>query len=146
DEVDRSEHVVEPALVDQVGGAILGAGHVIDLEAEPQRGGAHELAVGVEVVAGLLLPERMTPQLERLPEPVDVLRATELLDPRPLGGRDVAIDVLARERLALGWPAILILAQVNVVVGEHGVGTLTTAWSTCVSWSLATRPSTHSTC
>ena len=59
DEVDRADDVVEVALLEQVGGAVLGAGDEVALDAEPQLGAADELAIGVEVVAGLLLPERV---------------------------------------------------------------------------------------
>ena len=98
DEVDRADDVVEVVAVEQVGDPVLGAGHEVDLEAEPERGRAHELAVGVEVVARLLLPERVSPDLERIGEPVDVLGAAQLVDPRLLGRRQVALHVLGRER------------------------------------------------
>ena len=77
-----------------------------------------ELAVGVEVVAGLLLPERVAPEVERLGEAVDVLGDAELLDPRRLGGGQVAVDVLGRE-VALRRRCRLVGAQVQVVVGQH---------------------------
>ncbi len=58
DEVDRADDVVEVARLEQRRGAVLGAGDEVALDPEPQRRAADELAVGVEVVAGLLLPER----------------------------------------------------------------------------------------
>jgi hypothetical protein len=61
DEVDRADDVVEVARLQQRGGAALGARHEIALHPELQRRAAHELAVGVEVVAGALLPEGMAP-------------------------------------------------------------------------------------
>ena len=73
DEVDRADHVVEVARLEQRRGAVLGAGDEVALDPEPQRRRAHELAVGVEVVARLLLPERVAPEVERLGEAVDVL-------------------------------------------------------------------------
>ena len=45
-----------------------------------------ELAVGVEVVDGLLDPERVAPDLEGLREAMDVLGDPELGDPGRVGG------------------------------------------------------------
>ena len=56
DEVDRADDVVEVARLEQGGGAVLGAGDEVALDPEPQRRAADELAVGVEVVAGLFSP------------------------------------------------------------------------------------------
>ena len=53
DEVDRADDVVEVARLEQRGGAVLGGRDVVALDPEPQRRAAHELAVGVEVVARL---------------------------------------------------------------------------------------------
>ena len=59
DEVDRADDVVEVARLEQVRGAVLGAGDEVALDPEPQRRAADELAVGVEVVAACSLPERV---------------------------------------------------------------------------------------
>ncbi len=85
---------------------------------EPERGAAHELAVGVEVVARLFLPERMAPDLERLTKAVDVLGDAQLGDPGRLRGGQVALDVL-RGEVALRRRVLLVGAQVQVVVGQH---------------------------
>ena len=66
------------------------AGDEVDLDPEPQVGLlAHERAVLVEVVARVLAPERVVPDVERLREAVDVLGDPELGDPalaaRPRG-------------------------------------------------------------
>ena len=94
--MDRADHVVEVARLEQRRGAVLGAGDEVALDPEPQRRAADELAVGVEVVAGLFLPERMAPEVERLGEAVDVLGDAQLVDPGRLGRGQVAVDVLAR--------------------------------------------------
>ncbi len=96
--MDRADRVVEPALVDEVLGAILGAQDEVDLEAKPKRRRADELAIGDEIVARLLLPERVTPQLERLGEPVDVLGDAELVNAGLASGRQVPLDVPVGER------------------------------------------------
>ena len=81
-EVDRADHVVEVALLEQVGHAVLGAGNEVRLDPEPQIGPlAHERAVRVEIVARVRTPERVPPHLERLHEAVDVLGDPELGDP-----------------------------------------------------------------
>jgi hypothetical protein len=77
----------------------------------------------------------MAPDLQRLGEPVDVLRAAELPDPRLVGSRQIALHVLGRERAALRRCVVLVRPQVEVVVGEHGRCTLAGAWSTGGSWS-----------
>ena len=120
DEVDRADRVVEPALVDEVLGAILGAQDEVDLEAKPKRRRADELAIGDEIVVRLLLPERVTPQLERLGEPVDVLGDAELVDAGLASGRQVPLDVPVGERGRVRRLAVGVLAQVDVVIGEHG--------------------------
>ena len=98
EEVHRADHVVEVARLEQVGDAILGAGHEVGLDAEPQVGLlAHERAVGVEVVVRVAHPERVLPDVERLLEAVDVLGDAELGDPalaRPPRGS------------ARRWPAV----------------------------------------
>ena len=81
DEVDRADDVVEVARLQQRRRAVLGAGDEVALDAEPQRRAADELAVGVEVVAGLFLPEGVAPEVERLGEAVDVLGNAQLGDP-----------------------------------------------------------------
>ena len=119
DEVDRADHVVEVARVEQVRDAVLRAGHEVHLDAEPQLGVlAHERAVVVEVVVRVPLPERVAPDLERLAEAVDVFGDPQLRDPA-LGGRlPVALDVRLRVVL-LDARVQVVLAQVHVVVGEH---------------------------
>jgi hypothetical protein len=62
----------------------------------------------------------MTPEGERLDEPVHVLGAPELLDSRPLGGAEVAFDVPRGERLLLARTVVVVLPQMKVVIGEHG--------------------------
>ena len=82
EEVDRADHVVEVARLEQLSRAVLGAGDEVALDPKPQRRAAYELAVGVEVVAGLLHPEGVAPELERLGEAVDVLGDPQLSDAR----------------------------------------------------------------
>ena len=118
DEVDRADHVVEVARLQQGRGAVFGGGDEVALDPEPQRRAADELAVGVEVVAGLFLPEGWRQRLERLGEAVDVLGDAQLGDPRLAGGREVAVDVLGGE-VALRRRVRLVRAQVQVVVGQH---------------------------
>ena len=84
--MDRADDVVEVACLEQRRGAVLGAGDEVALDPEPQRRRAHELAVGVEVVAAVL-PEGVAPEVEGLGEAVDVLGDAQLRDPRRLGGR-----------------------------------------------------------
>jgi len=84
-EVHRPDHIVEVARFQQVGHAILGAGHEVRLDAQAQIGPiAHERAVGVQIVVRVPKPERMPPHLERLLEAVDVFGDPELGDPRSL--------------------------------------------------------------
>ena len=79
--MDRADHVVELARLDQVRRAVLARRDEVDLEPEPQVGLlAHERAVFVEVVVGVLAPERVVPDLERLVEAIDVLGDAELGD------------------------------------------------------------------
>ena len=88
-----ADDVVEIARLQERGGAVLGTGDEVALDTEPQRRAAHELAVGVEVVAGVFLPEWVAPEVERLGEAVDVLGGAQLVDPG-LGRRgQVAVDV-----------------------------------------------------
>ena len=101
DEVDRADDVVEVAGGEQLAGPLLGPGDEVALDPEPQRRRADELAVGVEVVAGVLGPERVGPEVEGGGEAVDVLGDAELLDPPLAGGGQVALDVLGGE-IALG--------------------------------------------
>jgi hypothetical protein len=62
----------------------------------------------------------MAPDLERSPEPVDVLRASDLVHPRLFGRGQVALDVLVGEPALLGGRVVLVGAKVKVVVGQHG--------------------------
>ncbi len=74
EEVNRAEHVVEVVRLEQAGGAILASAHEVGLDAESQVGLlAHEPAVLPEVVAGVLDPEGMAPDLQRVAEAIDVL-------------------------------------------------------------------------
>ena len=101
DEVDGADDVVPLAGVEEVGEPVLAAGDEVGLDPEPQVGLlAHELAVGVDVVARPLLPPRVLPDVERLGEAVDVLRDAELGDPALLGDGAVALGVGGREVLA----------------------------------------------
>ncbi len=68
---------------------------------------------------GVLDPERVAPEIERLAEAVDVLGDPQLLDPGGRGGSQVALDVLGGE-VALERGPLLVRAQVQVVVGQHG--------------------------
>src|ERR1044072_757763 len=87
DEVDRPDHVVDLTRLAQVGGPVLGPGDEVALAPQPQPGAADELAVGVDVVDRVLLPERVAPDVERLAEAVDVLGDAQLLDPARRCGR-----------------------------------------------------------
>ena len=104
-EVDRADHVVPVARLEQVGEAVLAAGHEVGLDPEPQVGLlAHEGAVLVEVVARPVAPEGVVPDVERRAEAVDVLGDPELVDP-PLGRRlAVALGVGGREEALGGSP------------------------------------------
>ena len=144
DEVDRADDVVEVARLEQVRGAVLGAGDEVHLDPEPQLGAADELAVGVDVVLGLFAPERVVPELERLGEAVDVLGDAELGDPGRRRRLEVAVDVLGGE-VALGGRPVLVGAEVEVVVGQHATEPRrrrarirSWAWSTCGSSSRET--------
>jgi len=97
DEVDRADDVVEVPGPEQRLDPLLGAGDVVALDPQPQRRAADELAVGVDVVDGVLDPEGVLPEVERRPEAIDVLGDPELLDPRRRGGVEVALDVLGGE-------------------------------------------------
>ena len=66
-EVHRADDEVPLARVEEVGDPVLGARHEVRLDPEPQVGLlAHELAVGVDVVARPLDPPRVLPDVERL--------------------------------------------------------------------------------
>ena len=74
EEVDRADHIVEVARLQEVRRAVLGAWYEVGLDPEAQVGLlAHEPTVVVEVVNRVLAPERVLPDLERLSEAVDVL-------------------------------------------------------------------------
>src|SRR5205085_1123800 len=113
-----------------------GARHEVHLQPKPQRGRADEVAVAIQIVTRLPRPERMAPQLERPPKPVDVLGAAELLDARLPSSGHVAVDVVVRERAVLGLTLVTVLAQMHVVVRQHGAGTLTGAVSDGVRRTL----------
>src|SRR5260221_5523423 len=118
EEVDRADHVVEVTRLEQVGGAVLGSGHEVALDPELEAGATNELAVDIEVVARLFLPERVAPEVERLAEAVDVLGDAQLVDPGRGRCPQVALDVLGgegppRRRVGLGG------TKVEVVVGQH---------------------------
>ena len=121
DEVNRAEDVVEVARLDQRRGAILGGGDVVALDPEPQRRAADELAIRIEVVASLFLPEGMAPKIECLGEAVDVLGDAQLRDPGRLSGSQIAVDVLAGKE-ALAGGVGLVGTEMKVVVGKHGTG------------------------
>ena len=102
DEVDRADDVVEVAAGQQLGHAVLAARDEVGLDPELEVGLlAHEVAVGVEVVAGRVAPQLVLPDLERLGEAVDVLGHAELLDAALLGGLAIALGVRGGE-VALG--------------------------------------------
>ena len=62
EEVHRADDVVELRALHQLGDLLLAAGDEVDLEPEQQIGLlAHGRAVGVEVVVGEALPERVAP-------------------------------------------------------------------------------------
>jgi len=119
DEMHRADHVVEVASLEQLGGAGLGAGYEIALDAQFQLSAAHELAVGVQVVVRLFLPEGMAPEGERVTEAVDVLGHAQLRNPGVGRRRQVAIGVLAGEE-PLRRRCALVGPQVDVVVRQHG--------------------------
>src|SRR6185503_7361163 len=119
DEVDGADHVVPRARLEELGDPVLAAAHVVGLDAQPQVGVlAHEAGVGVDVVGRPLAPPRVLPDLQRLAEPVDVLGDAELGDAVLLGGGPEALGVARREVLA-GGGALVVGAEVDVVVGQH---------------------------
>ena len=92
---------------------------VVDLEAELDRQAAlfsveHGVAVSVEVVDAALRLVRQVPDLEGLPEVVDVLGEADLVDSALGGGLEEALD---------GFQRVLDLlrraAKVHVVVDDH---------------------------
>ena len=142
-EVDRADHVVELAGLQERPGPVLRARHEVALDSQLQPARADKLAIGIEIVEGLFLPEGVPPDVQRLPEAVDVLGDAELRDARRGGGPPVAVDVVRREVLLRGR-LLLVRAKMQVVVGQHspgryvvkttaaasGPGTLDLAWST----------------
>src|SRR6185312_2512851 len=118
DEVDGADHVVPRAPVEQVRHAVLAAGHEVGLDADLQPLLCDELAVRVEIVDRVLAPERVLPDVERLPEAVDVLGRPQLPDPRLLGRLAIARDVSGGEVLG-GGRAVAVGTEVHVIVGEH---------------------------
>ncbi len=119
DEVHRADDVVPVARLQQRRCAVLTADDEIRLDAELEVGLlAHEARVVVDVVDRALAPQRVTPDLQRLREAVDVLRAAELADPALLGDRAIALGVRARE-VHLRVRAAVVGAQVQVKVGQH---------------------------
>jgi hypothetical protein len=101
-----------------VRGAVLGAGDEVALDPEPEPVPRDELAVGVEVVERLFLPEGVAPEVERLAKAVDVLGDPQLLDPGRGGGVPVALDVRGGE-VPLRRRVLLVGPQVQVIVGQH---------------------------
>ncbi len=122
EEVHGADDVVPVVRVQQRGRAVLAARDEVRLDAELEVSLlAHEAGVGVEVVGRVLAPERVLPDLQRLREAVDVLRAAQFGDPPLLGNGAVAIDVRRGEvlrRIGAG----LVGPQVQVVVGQHRPG------------------------
>ena len=96
---------------------VLSSPDEVRLDPQPQGRGSNELAIGGEVVLGLVVPVRMPPELEGLLEAVDVLGDPEFLDPLFLGGREIPIDIHPRE--VLPGVADLVGPQVQVVVRQH---------------------------
>jgi hypothetical protein len=119
EEVDRADHVVPGAVLEQRGHAVLAAGDEVGLDPEPEVGLlAHEGAVRVEIVAREALPQRVAPDVERRREAVDVLADAELGDPAL--GRDGAVVLgVGGGEVALRPGLELVRAQVDVVVGQH---------------------------
>src|SRR5207249_12136383 len=64
----------------------------------------------------------MTPDVERLPKPIDVLRKAELADASPGSGVQVAAHILLGEGLFRGGVQ-RIRPQMGVVVGQHRLAT-----------------------
>jgi hypothetical protein len=96
-EVDGAHHVVEVVGFEQIGDAVLAPRDEVGLDPQAQRGRAHELAVGAQVVGRLLAPEGVVPDLQRLGEAVDVLGDPQLLDPLLRRRGQVALRVLRGE-------------------------------------------------
>jgi hypothetical protein len=107
--VHGPDDVVEVAPLEEIGDPVLGAGDEVGLDPEPQRRRADELAIGVEVVGRLLLPERMPRDVEGLAEAVHVLGDAQLVDPRLLCRVQVALHVLVGE-VAVGRRAGIVRA------------------------------------
>src|SRR5439155_7365307 len=79
---------------------------------------AHELAVVVQVVVGVPLPERVVPDAQRLLESVHVLGHAEQLDAAL--GSSLAVALCVRGREVLRGRALLpVGAEVHVEVGQH---------------------------
>ena len=97
-EVDRADDVVPVARLEQVGHAVLATGDEVGLDPEPQVGLlAHELAVGVDVVARRgRASSGWSPDVQRLREAVDVLGDAQLADPAL--GRRLAVALGVRRR------------------------------------------------
>ena len=86
EEVHRAHEVVEVPALQQLRDLLLASGDEVDLEAQEQVCLlAHRRAVGVEVVVGEALPQRMAPDLQRLGEAVDVLGDAQLVDAALVG-------------------------------------------------------------
>ena len=119
EEMDRADHIVEVARLQQAGHAVLTAGHEVRLDPQTKVGlRAHVLAVGVEILARVRLPERVPPHVERLFEAVDVLGDSQLGDSALARRGPVALGVCRRE-VQLGGRAELVGPEVDVVIGEH---------------------------
>ena len=119
EEVDRADHVVKPAALDQVLRAILAPGHEVDLEPEPQVGLARARTRSTPRCRRSPARARTGgPRSQALIEAVDVLGDPELGDPRGVRRVAVALDVRGAERIREGRVAV-IGAQVDVVVGQH---------------------------
>ena len=117
--MDRADDVVPVARVEQARHAVLAPGNEVGLDPQAQIGVlAHELAVGVEVVARVLAPHRVVPDVERLTEAVDVLAHAQLLDAALRSPRRGRPRRCGREP-ALRRVVQAVLAQVDVVVGQH---------------------------
>ncbi len=124
--MDGADDIVEVAPLQQIRHAVLHAGDEVGLDPEPQVGAlAYELAVGVDVVDREFAPQRVLPHAERLLEAVDVLGDAQLGDPVLVGDGAIAGDVLLGE-VGLGAGVQVVLAKVQVIVGEHGVSTFLT--------------------
>ena len=101
---------------------VLAAGDEVGLDAELEVGAvADELAVAVDVVVGVLDPQRVLPDVERGGEAVDVLGDAELGDAAVGGGLAVALGVGLGEVLR-GGGVVAVGAQVDVVIGQQGGG------------------------